>query len=495
MAACILTDLPRLSTGTLGRLDPRVRRPAYDRAAARAGIVHLGVGAFHRAHQAAFTDECLAAGELDWGITAASLRSPATRDALAPQDGLYSLALRSATEELRVVGSIGRVLVAPENPAALLDALTAETTRIVSLTITEKGYGVDASGDLRRDDPDIAHDLANPQTPRTALGFLVQALALRRNAGLTPFTVLSCDNLSHNGRVLHGALTAFARARDAGLGDYVAGEVACPSCMVDRIVPATTDADRDAISASLGVRDAWPVLAEPFFQWVIEDRFPLGRPGWERSAVDFATDVAPYEAMKLRLLNGAHSTLAAMGRLAGHASVAAAMSDPVIRAFVQAYWDQVAPTVPGHIDVAAYTTRLSVRFDNVALQHKLAQIATDASQKVPPRILGPLRDLRARHTPHDALVLAIAAWMRSCEGADDAGRALSMNDPVLAEWARRPTAGMPATEAVRRWLDYSAVFGKDLAQDQMLAAGLSLALAALRDRGVIAVASDWLARR
>ena len=490
-----MTDLPRLSDRTLAGLAPVVRRPAYDRAAVTAGIVHLGVGAFHRAHQAVVTDECLAAGEMGWGITAASLQSPATRDALAPQNGLYTLALRSGVEELRVVGSIGRVLVAPESPASLLAAMTEAATRIVSLTITEKGYGVDATGALKRDDPGIAHDLAHPRSPRTALGFVTEALAQRRAAGLAPFTLLSCDNLSQNGQVLHRALTEFATARDAGLGAFVLAEVSCPSTMVDRIVPATTDADRAAISARIGARDAWPVLAEPFLQWVIEDRFPTGRPGWERSGVAFTRDVAPFEAMKLRLLNGAHSTLAAMGRLAGHDTVAQAMADPTIRAFVRAYWDQVGPTVPTHIDVADYTARLLVRFDNPALQHKLAQIATDASQKVPPRLLGPLCDLRARHMPQGAVVLAIAAWMRSCEGVDDAGAVLAMTDPVLAGWAARPTAAMPADLAVRRWLDFHPVFGRDLAQDHGLAADLSQALAALRGHGVTATVSSWLGRR
>lgn len=489
-----MTDLTRLSDATLGQLGPNIRRPDYDRAGVTAGMVHLGVGAFHRAHQAVFADDALAAGDRGWGITAASLRSADTRDALAPQDGLYTLALRSDVEELRVVGAIGRVLVAPENPGALLDAMTAATTRIVSLTITEKGYGVDAAGELRQGDADIAHDLANWAAPRTALGFVVEALARRRAAGLAPFTVLSCDNLSHNGRVLHGALTAFARAREAGLGDYVEAEVACPSCMVDRIVPATTDADRAAISASLGLRDAWPVLGEPFCQWVIEDRFTLGRPEWERSGVELTRDVAPFEAMKLRLLNGAHSTLAAMGRLAGHATVAAAMADPVLRGFVRAYWDQIEPTVPAHINVPAYTARLVLRFDNVALQHKLAQIATDASQKVPQRILAPLRDLRALRAPQGAVVLAIAAWMRSCEGVDDAGHAMPMTDPVLAAWAARPTAVTPADEAVRQWLGYGPVFGTDLVQDGAFAAELSRVLAALRNRGVRAVVSDWLRR-
>jgi len=221
----------------------------------------------------------------------------------------------------------------------------------------------------------------------------------------------------------------------------------------------------------------------------------MGRPGWERAGVEFATDVAPFEAMKLGLLNGAHSTLAAMGRLAGHATVAEAMANPVIRAFVRAYWDQVAPTVPAHIDVAAYTARLEVRFDNVALQHKLAQIATDASQKVPPRILGPLREVRARYAPQGALVLAIAAWIRSCEGVDDAGGVLPMTDPILAGWAGRPASTMPAAEAVRCWLNYAPVFGTDLAKDDNLAADLSRALAGLRGRGVVSVASAWLARR
>jgi fructuronate reductase len=490
-----MTRLPRLSDATLSALGPAVRRPLYDRAAVTAGIVHLGAGAFHRAHQAVFTDDCLAAGELDWGITAASLRSPDTRDALAPQDGLYSLALPGAVEDLRIVGSIGRVVVAPENPEDLLVAMSAATTRIVSLTVTEKGYGVDASGALRRDDPDIAHDLAHAKSPRTAPGLLVEALSRRRAAGLAPFTVLSCDNLSQNGRVVHGALAAFARARDAGLGDYVAAEVACPSCMVDRIVPATTDADRAAISARLGVRDAWPVVTEPFFQWVIEDHFPLGRPGWERAGVEFSANVADYEAMKLRLLNGAHSTLAAMGRLAGHATVAEAMADPVIRAFVRAYWDEVRPTIAAHIDVSDYTARLLMRFDNVAFHHRLDQIAMDASQKVPPRILGPLRDLRARRAPHGALVLAVAAWMRSCEGVDDSGAPLPMNDPVLAGWTARPTAAMPASEAVRRWLGHAPVFGADLAQDDRLATDLSHALEDLRERGVLAVVSGWLGGR
>jgi fructuronate reductase len=262
----------RLSDATLSQLPPGIARPGYSRNAVQTGIVHLGLGAFHRAHMAAFTDDCLAAGATDWGITAASLRNADTRNALAPQDGLYTLALReNDAQALRIIGSIRKTLVAPESPQVLLAAMTDPAVRIVSLTVTEKGYAANvASGMLRTDDPDVQHDLAHPSTPRAALGFLTQALSLRRAAGVKPFTVLSCDNLPGNGHLLHRVLTEFATERDPALGRFVSDHVACPSTMVDRIVPATTDADRAMITARLGMVDAWPVLAEPFFQWVIE---------------------------------------------------------------------------------------------------------------------------------------------------------------------------------------------------------------------------------
>ena len=260
--------MTRLSNATLHLLPKAVARPGYDRSAVRAGIVHLGVGGFHRAHQAVFTDDCLRAGARDWGITAASWRSPATRDALAPQDGLYTLALReNDRQELRVVAAIGRILVAPEDPQALIAAMADPAVRIVSLTITEKGYGADlASGDLNLSDAAIQHDLMNPGQPRSALGLVAAALQRRRAAGVPPFTLLSCDNLAGNGQVLSRVLSQFAASTDAGFGRFVADEVASPSCMVDRIVPATTDADRALVAGRLGLADAWPVMAEPFCQ-------------------------------------------------------------------------------------------------------------------------------------------------------------------------------------------------------------------------------------
>ena len=485
----------RLGEASLGQLPAAVARPLYARSTVQTGIVHLGVGAFHRAHQAVFADDCLNAGETGWGIAAASLRRPDTRDALAPQDGLYTLALReNETQALRVIGAISRTIVAPEDPGALLAAMADPAVRIVSLTVTEKGYTANiASGDLLLDDPGVQHDLVHLQSPRTALGFVAQALAMRRAAGDKPFTLLSCDNLPDNGHLLHRVLAQFATARDDDFGRYVDSEVACPSCMVDRIVPATTDADREMIAARLGMRDAWPVVAEPFFQWVIEDHFPSGRPEWERSRVEFAANVAPYEAMKLRLLNGAHSTIAAMGRISGQATVAEAIRHPVIRAFITAYWAEVAPTIAPGIDVAGYTARLLTRFDNTALHHKTAQIATDASLKVPQRIIAPLRDLRALGHPTPILCFALAAWIRSCQGPDEAGSAMALTDPQLQVWAALPRREASVAQTVRAFVNFAPVFGSGPGPD--ISPALETALADIRTLGVLPAARLRLAAK
>ncbi len=345
----------RLSNATLGSLPGYIGRPGYDPSALRAGIVHLGLGAFHRAHQAVYTEAVLRDGDLRWGITAASLRSPAMRDALAPQDGLYTVAVRGNGEHLSVVGAIKRILVAPEDPSALIAAMAHPATEIVSLTVTEKAYCHDpATGTLDEAHPDILHDLAHPEAPRSALGFLAAGLARRRADGLRPFTVLCCDNLPANGRTVHRLLSRYAalldRARERGLAAFIAAEVACPDTMVDRIVPATTDADRGAISSALGMDDAWPVVTEPFSQWVVQDRFSLNRPAWEAAGVTLVDDVAPYEAMKLRMLNASHSALAYLGYLAGAETVADAMALPGLAEFAGRVMDEAVPTLPGGLD-------------------------------------------------------------------------------------------------------------------------------------------------
>ena len=486
------SNLPmRLSDKTLNSLPGGIARPAYDRGHLTPGIVHLGVGAFHRAHQAVAIDDCLAAGETGWGIVAASLRSPDTRDALGPQDGLYTLALRDTDgESLRVIGAIGEVMVAPEDPQRLLAAMTDPRIRIVTLTVTEKGYAVDlGTGGLRADHPDILHDLAEPRRPRSMLGFVAEALHRRWQAGIAPFTLLSCDNLPKNGRTTHRVLAEFAAARDKHFGDFVAHEVACPSSMVDRIVPATTDADRAAISARLGLTDAWPVMGEPFFQWVIEDRFPSGRPALEGGGAEFVADVEPFEHMKLRLLNGAHSSIAAIGRLAGYETVAETIGDPIVRCFIETYWAQVMPTL--RISAAkaqAYTRRLLDRFSNVALQHQTAQIASDASQKVPQRILAALRDRLDADAPAEAIIVSVAAWIRSCGGADDQGRPLRLNDPTFQAWAGQPDQRAASAEAiVDAFLSLSSVFGPDLPRHAAFRAALRDAYGAIRQNGVLGV--------
>ncbi|WP_158746482.1 mannitol dehydrogenase family protein, partial [Acidisphaera sp. L21] len=329
--------MSRLCNATLSDLPGTVTRPGYDRTALQTGIVHLGLGAFHRAHQAVYTEHVLAAGDLRWGIAAASLRNPATRDALAPQNGLYTVNTRGESDSLAVIGSVHQSLVAPESPAALLTVMSAPATAIVSLTVTEKAYCRDAAtGLLDESHPDILHDLANPTLPRSALGFLAAAIARRRSLGLRPFTILCCDNLPSNGATVHRLLARFAALQSPDLGSFITGEIASPDTMVDRIVPATTPEDRARVGSVLGLDDAWPVIAEPFTQWIIEDRFPAGRPAWEQAGATMVADVAPFEAMKLRLLNASHSALAYLGYLAGEETIASAMRDPGLAAFAAA---------------------------------------------------------------------------------------------------------------------------------------------------------------
>ncbi|MBZ9675501.1 mannitol dehydrogenase family protein [Mesorhizobium sp. ES1-1] len=445
-----------LSNATLQQLPQPVEIPGYDRAKVAPGIVHLGVGAFHRAHQAAYVDDCLSAGETGWGIVGVSLRSPDTRDALAPQDGLYTLAIRSSgAEKLRIIGSIGSMLVAPEDPGEVLAALTDARTRIVTLTITEKAYLRAAGGGLDTAHPDVVADLARPELPKTAHGFLTEALARRRAAGIAPFTVLCCDNLPANGATLHRLIVEFAALRDARLARHIADEVAFPSSMVDRIVPATTDDDRARVARQLGVADAWPVMTEPFSQWVIEDHFPGGRPAWEQFGVTMVADVRPYEDMKLRLLNGAHSAIAYLGLLSGHPTVDRAFADPAIRQFVDALWAEAIPTLPSDagLDTASYTAELAQRFSNTALAHRTAQIANDGSQKLPQRIIASaLERLEGGDRP-DHLSLVVAAWIAACE---ERGKTLPdghFTDPLDAALGETATRQLSSTETVASIFD------------------------------------------
>ena len=440
----------RLGRANLERLPPGIRRPAYDRSRITPGIVHLGLGAFHRAHQAVVIDDCLAAGATSWGIVGASLRSPDTRDALAPQDHLYTVAVRSAEgTEHRVIGALLESVVAREKPVALVERMVDPATRIVSLTVTEKGYcHTPQTGDLDERHPDIVHDLNNFDVPRSAPGFIVAALARRQAQGLSPFTVLCCDNLAANGHAVQRIVTQFAALRSKDLAKWIVDTVAFPCTMVDRIVPETTDADRDAVSSALGMCDAWPVMTEPFTQWVIEDRFTAGRPDFAAAGVELVSDVKPFELMKLRLLNASHSALAYLGYLAGYETIADTMRDPHFARLAAEVMEEAAVTLtmPAGTDLAAYRASLLNRFSNPALHHRTWQIAMDGSQKLPQRLLGAMQDRLARNLPIATHALAVAGWMRYVTGRDEQGRAIDVRDPLAAEFAALAREAGPVAE-------------------------------------------------
>jgi fructuronate reductase len=473
----------RLSMANLDRLPGHIRRPAYDRARVRPGIVHLGIGAFHRAHQAVVIDDLLADGATDWGIVGASLRSPATRDALAPQDCLYTTAVRSgAGTDHRIIGSVLACEVASEKPASLIARMADPATRIVSLTVTEKGYcHTPQTGDLDERHPDIINDLQNVDAPRSTIGFLVAALAQRREAGVAPFTVLSCDNLSANGRTVGRIVTQFAALRSRDLARWVEAEVAFPCTMVDRIVPETTDIDRAEISGTLGMTDAWPVVTEPFTQWIVEDRFSAGRPDFAAAGVQMVSDVTPFEHMKLRLLNASHSALAYLGYLAGHETIASTMTDISFAALARQIMDDAAPTLtmPEGTDIAAYGASLLQRFSNPALHHRTWQIAMDGSQKLPQRLLATMQDRLRLGLPIDTHALAVAGWMRYVTGKDEQGRAIDVRDPLARElFGIAERAGPIAERLAPALLEVRSIFGS-LGSDPRMRTAVTEALTKL----------------
>ncbi len=484
---------PRLHPRALDALPPAVRRPAFDRRALRTGIVHLGLGAFARAHLAAVNDDALDAGAAaDWGMHGVSLRHADVRGALLPQQGLYSLGLRDAAgTQTRIIGSVVSTAVAPEDPQAMVSAIAHADTRIVSLTVTEKGYCHDpATRALNLAHADIAHDLADALAPRSAIGFVVRGLQARCSEGGRPLTLLSLDNLPANGDTLRGLVLAFAERVDAQLARWIERECTFPNSMVDRIVPRSTEADLAAAQAALGMRDAAAVVAEPFLAWALEDRFAAGRPDWSAGGAQFVERAEPFEKLKLRMLNGAHSAIAYFGLQAGWATVDAAIAQPSLRRFIDALLrDEVAPTLatdlPG-FDLDAYRAQLLQRFTNPALAHRTQQIAMDGSQKLPQRWLNTLRDRLAAGAPIDQLALALAAWCTHLRGHDETGQRYTLDDPLAAPLAAlheraasRPTAHQRAAEFTR----FAPVFG-DLADQPRLVAALSAALEALREHGV-----------
>ncbi len=435
----------RLGEGAVSLLPAAIARPGYDRAAQACGIVHFGIGAFHRAHQAVYTDDAMNGGDRNWGIVGVSLRSDDARGQLAPQAGLYTLTARGGRDDVRLIGAVKQVLVAPEAPDAIVAAIASPATKIVSLTITEKGYQRGAEGGLDLAAPDLAGDLAGA-APRTIFGFIQRGLHRRRSLGLPGVTLVSCDNLAQNGAQLSALLEEFLERRDSGLRNWFRAECACPSSMVDRIVPAVTGADRDLIAQSLGMRDEAAIVTEPFRQWIVEDKFAGPRPCWEAGGAEFVADVRPYETAKLRMLNGAHSALAYLGLARGYAFVHEAIADPELLALANVLMREEAAVsfspAPGQ-DLNRYADALLARFANSGLPHKLAQIAMDGSQKIPQRWLETLAARQREGAVCPALLKALVAWVVFVRGDR-----YTVDDPMAATladlWRRHGRIGIAA---------------------------------------------------
>lgn len=444
--------MTRLS-GLQGLPEGAAALPAYRPADHGIGIVHIGIGAFHRAHQAVYTDDALARSGGNWRIMGVSLRSRDVASQLNPQNGFYTLVVRGmGAPDLRVVGSVAGVIFAPDGHARLMEMFCAPSTRIVSLTITEKGYGLNGeTGGLDLSHPAIAADLAGRlERPASAIGLITAALRIRHDNGTGPFTVLSCDNLAHNGAITRQLTLEMAERVDGGLARWIAENVTFPSTMVDRITPASTAKTHADVARALGVEDCAAAETEPFSQWIIEDAFCAGRPDWEAGGALMVDDVAPYEQMKLRMLNGAHSMLAYTGLLLGHRHVRDVMADEPLALLVHRHMRAAAatlPPVPG-MDLAAYTHDLLARFSNPSLAHETAQIAMDGTQKLPPRIFEAALSVRQRNLSLAPFAFATAAWMAYVQSRKPDGEPYALNDPREAEIAAalaRPTTSPQET--------------------------------------------------
>ena len=496
-----------LSDNTIGQLDPSVRRPAYDRSQVTPGIVHFGVGGFHRAHQAMYLDALMNQGEAhEWGLCGVGVLPHDRRmiETLRAQDGLYTLVVKhpDGTREPRVIGSIVDVLFAPDDPDAVLDRLADDRTRIVSLTITEGGYLVNqVTGELDADDPSIQADLAadllggdggaGRGSPTSAFGYLTAALDRRRRNGRPPFTVMSCDNLPDNGDVARRMLVAFARLKDPHLADWIAAEVAFPNSMVDRITPVTSPEDIDLLAGDFGVQDGWPVVCEPFTQWVLEERFGRGRPPFEGVGVQLVDDVVPYELMKLRLLNAGHQALAYLGYLAGYRYAHEVCQDPLFATFVLAYMERegspTVPPVPG-VDLDAYRRQLVDRFANPEVRDTLARLCAESSDRIPKWLVPVIVENLRTGGPVELSALVVASWARYAEGTDEQGRPIEvvdrLKDRVIAAAARH------ATDPLSFVRDRD-LFGT-LADDARFTAAYLAALESLHSRGARATVEAWV---
>jgi mannitol 2-dehydrogenase len=477
-----------LNARTLAYWSERLPAPAYDRDLVTPGVVHFGVGGFHRAHQAMYLDRLMNEGQaLDWGICGVGVM-PADRkmkEVMEAQEGLYTLVLKHSdgTYEPRVIGSIVEYLFAPDDPEAVIEKMADPAIRIVSLTVTEGGYNIsDVTGEFDQANPDVVRDLEPGAVPRTTFGLITEALRRRRERGLVPFTVMSCDNLQGNGHLARRAFTTFARLRDPQLGDWVEREVHFPNCMVDRITPVTTDADRAEVTERFGIEDQWPVVCEPFTQWVLEDAFTAGRPPYEQAEVQLVADVEPYELMKLRLLNASHQALCYFGYLCGYRLVHEAAKDPLFQTFLLGYMDEEAtptlPPVPG-VDLGEYKHTLIERFSNPQVRDTIARLCAESSDRIPKWLLPVIRLQLETGGEIRRSAAVVASWARYAEGVDEQGEPIEVVDRLadtLVPLARRQRAD-PGVFIANRQL-----FG-DLAGNERFRTAYLSALASLHEYG------------
>jgi mannitol 2-dehydrogenase len=478
--------MTQLSPGRLGAISGRAVVPRYDRSRLRPGIVHIGVGGFHRAHQAVYLDDLMNTGRgQEWAVWGAGLldRDRAMAEALAAQGCLYTVMEKGpGAGPPRVIGSITRYLYGPDRPAAVIEAMASPSVRVVSLTITEGGYGTGPDGEFDPGSPEVAADMAPGGTPQTAFGFMVEALWCRHQRGLAPFTVLSCDNVQGNGAVARQAVTAVAQARRPAMAGWLAENGRFPSSMVDRITPVTTDDDRAVLARQYGVEDRWPVVCEPFRQWVVEDSFTDGRPPLEDAGVQLVSDVHPFETLKLRLLNASHQAMCYLGLLAGHQFVHEVANDPLFAGYLLGYMEgEAAPTLPPvAVDVEEYARLLVGRFANPEVKDTLARLGTNSSDLMPKFLLPVVRAQLERGGPVAHSATAVAAWARYAQGRDEGGRSTAVNDrraAQISEAARREDSEPGA------FLDQPSIFG-DVAADQRFRGRYLAALRSLGQRGV-----------
>ncbi|MGW6659350.1 mannitol dehydrogenase family protein [Rhodococcus sp. NPDC055024] len=477
-----------LNTKTLHDFDTSLQVPNYDRSKVTTGIVHFGVGGFHRAHQAMYIDTLLRRGEgFDWGICGVGVMpsDKRMRDALRAQDGLYTLALKHAdgTLEGRVIGSIVEYLFAPDDPQAVIEKMASESTKIVSLTITEGGYNIsDSTGEFDSSNPDVVHDLEPGTLPRTTFGLICAALALRRDRGLKPFTIMSCDNIEGNGSVARKAFGAFAALKDPELAEWIEKNGAFPNSMVDRITPVTTAEVTTEIAETFGVEDQWPVAAEPFTAWFLEDEFTSGRPPLENAGVNLVPDVRPYELMKLRLLNASHQGIAYFGYLAGYRLVHEACRDELLSGFLLDYMNlEATPTldpVPG-VDLDQYKKTLIERFSNPHVRDTIARLCAESSDRIPKWLLPVIREQLDAGGSINLSTAVVASWARYAEGTDENGDPITVVDQMADTLV--PLAQKQSSDPLA-FIGNRQIFG-DLVDDRRFVASFRKTLDSLHSVG------------